>query len=292
MKQIPCRKCSKCGIYHNLAVEVCDGCGTDLKSIPAILINKLDIPVEQLGNFDDPMVVYEQKCPVCGTRNFTTDKDRPAEVCYNCYKSRIARVDPVEFAPEPEDEGQGENKSKRIDCAGDDHDVIAPAIRATKTISTNDDEDISNKADAWKRKFKFESNKSGYNNDDDDVNWTVKDGSGFSNPSTEMKSITLTALQYGRLSFTVQAEQGNYILGRSAHQSAFLEQDGWVGNEHCYLSYRNGSWYVKDNNSRNGTFVNAKDIGQNGEYILSDGDELKLGHRPDSMAFRITLNKC
>lgn len=103
------------------------------------------------------------------------------------------------------------------------------------------------------------------------------------------KAITLTAIRYGRLTFTVEAGQEKYMLGRSANQESFLSQDGRVGNEHCYLFYRDGAWYVKDNNSKNGTAVNSQDIGLNGERMLSDGDELKLGHHPDSMAFRISI---
>lgn len=104
------------------------------------------------------------------------------------------------------------------------------------------------------------------------------------------KDITLTAIRYGRLSFTVEAGQEKYMLGRSANQGSFLSQDGRVGNEHCYLVYRDGAWYVRDNNSKNGTAVNSQDIGLNGERMLSDGDELKLGHHPDSMAFRISIS--
>lgn len=103
------------------------------------------------------------------------------------------------------------------------------------------------------------------------------------------KSITLTAIRYGRLSFTVEAGERAYMLGRSANQSDFLSQDTRVGNEHCCLFYENGSWFVKDNHSRNGTAVNARDIGLDGECRLSDGDELKLGHHGDSAAFRVTI---
>lgn len=103
------------------------------------------------------------------------------------------------------------------------------------------------------------------------------------------KDITLTAIRYGHLSFTVEAGPNTYMLGRSANQGGFLSQDGRVGNEHCYIFYRNGNWYVKDNKSRNGTAVNSRDIGLNGECMLSDGDELKLGHHSDSVAFRISI---
>lgn len=108
-------------------------------------------------------------------------------------------------------------------------------------------------------------------------------------PTPAKKDITLTAIRYGRLTFTVDAGQDIYMLGRSANQGTFLSQDGRVGNEHCYLFFRNGTWYVRDNNSRNGTAVNSRDIGLNGECMLSDGDELKLGHHPDSVAFRISI---
>ena len=109
-------------------------------------------------------------------------------------------------------------------------------------------------------------------------------------PTSVKKDITLTAIRYGRLSFTVEAGQEIYMLGRAANQGSFLSQDGRVGNEHCYLFYRDGAWFVRDNNSKNGTAINSQDIGLNGEHMLSDGDELKLGHHPDSMAFRITIS--
>lgn len=107
--------------------------------------------------------------------------------------------------------------------------------------------------------------------------------------ASEKKDITLTAIQYGQLSFTVEAGSDRYMLGRSANQGDFLSQDLRVGNEHCYLFFRNGAWFVRDNNSKNGTAVNSRNIGRNGECMLSDGDELKLGRSPDSAAFRISI---
>ena len=95
---------------------------------------------------------------------------------------------------------------------------------------------------------------------------------------------------YGKLTFTVKADSGaQYMLGRSANQSSFLASDKRVGNEHCYLYFKDGFWYVKDNHSANGTAVNSKDIGLNGEARLNNGDELILGHNSDSMAFKISF---
>ena len=143
-----------------------------------------------------------------------------------------------------------------------------------------------------------------YNDDDDDddevgdwsdiLGTTAKTSSTLTPkrqacPTLTKKEITLTAIRFGRLSFTIEVDQDTYMLGRSANQGAFLSQDGRVGNEHCYLFFRNGNWFVRDNNSKNGTAVNSRDIGLNGECMLSDGDELKLGHHPDSVAFRISI---
>lgn len=62
MKRIPCRKCSNCGIYHNMAVEICDECGTALNNTPAVLMDKHTIPEELLGDFD---MLIRMKCSIC-----------------------------------------------------------------------------------------------------------------------------------------------------------------------------------------------------------------------------------
>jgi pSer/pThr/pTyr-binding forkhead associated (FHA) protein len=130
--------------------------------------------------------------------------------------------------------------------------------------------------------------------DEDDADWTDILGSkstrAKAEPTSKTKRITLTAIRYGRLSFTITARDNMpYMLGRAANQNVFLSQDGRVGNEHCYIFYRDGFWHVKDNHSANGTFVNSRDIGEDGEHVLGDSDTLKLGHHPDSMEFRITI---
>ena len=67
MSKIPCRKCPKCGLYHDLSVLTCK-CGEELAAIPAKLIELDDIPVEQLGTVDKDVIAYVQKCTSGGTR--------------------------------------------------------------------------------------------------------------------------------------------------------------------------------------------------------------------------------
>ena len=124
--------------------------------------------------------------------------------------------------------------------------------------------------------------------DDDDDEDEVEAASA-SRPTGSV--LTATALCYGNLTFTLRSDSTKLpcLLGRSAEHATFLRQDPRVGNEHCYLAFRNGNWMVIEKIARNGTAVNGVFLPEGGSKILRDGDELKLGHHPDSMAFRISI---
>lgn len=322
MSKIPCKKCKSCGVYHDLSNDICDECGTDLSNIPALLIETEEIPGEKYGEIDESITVFVQKCSACGTLNFTSDKNSPIKVCYNCHKTRIASIKPEEYLS-----GTEVDKSELTEHIGIDDIVLDQQIHngnANAFLPKNDDDDDDeiddNESSQWQSilgnikgsvgftdvsafdvaresssaKMDTEDNS---NDDDDDeaTDWSDILG-GQSTPkkaiidNQNISHITLTAIRYGQLSFTLKADAGEqYLLGRSANQREFLSKDLRVGNEHCYLLFRNGCWYVKDNHSSNGTAVNSKDIGLNGESKLNDGDELKLGHHSDSMAFRVII---
>lgn len=320
MSKIPCRKCPGCGLYHGVSALICDECGRELKTVPALLVETEEIPGELYGEINEDATVYVQKCSACGALNFSAGIDEPVKVCYNCHKTRIASIIPVEYVVNEGSDGasadsvaskdsdgveppQEEKVSRGIFALEDDEDDedddssqwqnILGNIRQTvgaapikKSTTITETSSVSN--DGFTDELEDEDD------DEDDADWSGILG-GKSNPTktdqvATKNEITLTAIRYGRLSFTIEAKDNSpYMLGRSANQSSFLSKDGRVGNEHCYIFFRDGFWYVKDNHSANGTAVNSRDIGLTGEHILNDGDELKLGHHPDSMAFRITL---
>lgn len=105
------------------------------------------------------------------------------------------------------------------------------------------------------------------------------------------RTLVLTAQRYGSLTITLTYGMDNlpYLLGRSANHAQFFSKDPRVGNRHCELDFRNGNWYVREVKAQNGTAVNWAFLDIGGERMLHDGDELILGHHPDSMAFRITI---
>ena len=260
MSKIPCKKCRSCGLYSDLSVMTCK-CGEDLSKIPALLIETDDIPLEQCGVINKEVPVYVQKCSRCGAENYTADKNSPIMRCHNCNRTTVASVVPVKWF----DDSSADNSETNDSLLG-----IPPA--------TSDPEDSQRD---WPRDSET----------DEPTSWSsILDGIEIvaGGPKSD---ITLTAIgNYTGLSFTLSANLDEpYLLGRDANQSKFLEKDERIGRKHCYLIFKDNSWYVKDNESKNGTAVNSIDIGENGEERLSDGDELKLGHHPDSMTFRISI---
>ena len=71
--------------------------------------------------------------------------------------------------------------------------------------------------------------------------------------------------------FTPQGERTT--IGRSPDCPVFLD-DVTVSRKHAVLVERAGRWFVEDQGSLNGTFVNRRRV-ESAE--LSDGDELQIG---------------
>lgn len=67
---------------------------------------------------------------------------------------------------------------------------------------------------------------------------------------------------------------GTTTLGRGPDNSIVLS-DGFVSTSHAALSFRDGSWWLADLDSRNGTWVNGEKI--SGEVRLRPGDVVAVG---------------
>lgn len=276
MRKFPCKKCKQCGKYSDLAALVCE-CGEDISMLDATLVDVDSLQESEKGEIDTELKVYMQKCSACGALNFTISEDEPVKMCYNCHKARIATVAPVAYrdeektVPEYEPEEEETEASTQMNYNMQQKEKYAAVKENTIEDDDDDDEDSlqwQNILGGIKSEMQQEAPK--------DV-------------AASSQNITLTAVRYGHFSYTVKAADTPFLLGRDANFKDFLEQDGRVSNEHCILYCREGKWFVKDNHSTNGTAVNSRDIGLNGEHELCDGDELKLGHHQDSMAFRVIV---
>ena len=76
----------------------------------------------------------------------------------------------------------------------------------------------------------------------------------------------------GRAGETFQLE-GTTTIGRSPDCGIFLD-DVTVSRKHAVLADRHGAFFIEDQGSLNGTFVNRARIES---AILQDGDELQIG---------------
>lgn len=209
--------------------------------------------------------VYVQKCPRCGANNFTSDPNNRVTRCIQCNKSSVKKVDPVLYQPgctsASAENPQTPSNQDREALDDDEDDIGSFGISDGIAGST-----VSGKT---------ESIFLGFDRD----NIPVKAVS---------STISFFAQSYGSYRFSL-SEGESIILGREAEHAEFLKLDQRVGRKHCFISSRGGRWYVRDNNSQNGTFINDRDIGFGGEGELTNGCVLVLGHEPDSMAFFVSI---
>src|SRR5579875_3677854 len=72
----------------------------------------------------------------------------------------------------------------------------------------------------------------------------------------------------------IPLEKPNITIGREADRDIVISNDPTVSRTHAELSYMNGVWMVRDNNSSNGTFVNGVRISS---QVLHPGDTVQFG---------------
>jgi len=65
----------------------------------------------------------------------------------------------------------------------------------------------------------------------------------------------------------------NTTIGRTRHNTIQIEDDG-ISSSHCLIEKHRSSYYLKDLNSTNGTFLNQKPVGTK---KLASGDKITLG---------------
>jgi hypothetical protein len=77
----------------------------------------------------------------------------------------------------------------------------------------------------------------------------------------------------GRSGETFAALEGGTTIGRSPDCPIFLD-DVTVSRKHAVVLERDGHWFIEDQGSLNGTFVNRRRVEA---AQLSDGDEIQIG---------------
>lgn len=86
--------------------------------------------------------------------------------------------------------------------------------------------------------------------------------------------MALLKIQTGsRAGSVLPIEEGGFLIGRDGHMQLRLSEQG-ASRQHAEIFRVGGLYFIRDLTSRNGTFVNEKQVT---EVVLRDGDHIRVG---------------
>jgi len=106
---------------------------------------------------------------------------------------------------------------------------------------------------------------------------TVIIGRYFPPPSSGRPAVLLRGVAGPAAGQEHAMEQELFSIGANAASDMQIVHDEYVSGEHAYLRYEQGSLFIFDKASRNGTFVNNSKVPGNGT-VLRPGDQVTFGH--------------
>lgn len=72
--------------------------------------------------------------------------------------------------------------------------------------------------------------------------------------------------------------EGNNTIGRDPENTITISKDPAISGRHVTILYRKGSFYIKDEMTANGTYLNGEEMEIGKPYDLKDGDDIRLGN--------------
>jgi hypothetical protein len=72
--------------------------------------------------------------------------------------------------------------------------------------------------------------------------------------------------------------EGNNLIGREASNTIILSKESTISSRHATILYKSGKFWVKDEMSANGSFLNGEEMEIQKAYEMKDNDELRLGN--------------
>jgi hypothetical protein len=88
------------------------------------------------------------------------------------------------------------------------------------------------------------------------------------------QEISLPYLQSNRCGVIeeIKITKPEFVIGRLKDQVDYITENKAIGKVHAEIITRNGKYYLKDLNSRNGTFLNNERLNSNIEYEIKNND--------------------
>jgi predicted component of type VI protein secretion system len=72
-------------------------------------------------------------------------------------------------------------------------------------------------------------------------------------------------------------DKAEMVIGRAPTSDILLSKDKLTSRRHATVRHENGQYYLSDDHSANGTFVNGQQIEDTASYLLHDGDQVGIG---------------
>ena len=110
--------------------------------------------------------------------------------------------------------------------------------------------------------------------------WVLWSDLKVSSKSTVMQTVPAIYLDNGTEQFKFSSPE--IIIGRD-QANDLLIQDKAVSTRHTKLSYHHGQWWVEDLKSRNGTFINEKQVLD--PIVITAGDKIKCAAQEFQISF-------
>lgn len=76
----------------------------------------------------------------------------------------------------------------------------------------------------------------------------------------------------------IKINKPSFVIGRLRDQVDYVSQNNAVGKVHAEIISRDGSYFIKDLNSRNGTFVNGERLDSNTEREIKNNDKVTFAN--------------
>jgi pSer/pThr/pTyr-binding forkhead associated (FHA) protein len=75
----------------------------------------------------------------------------------------------------------------------------------------------------------------------------------------------------------VNLNKNFYEIGREEKTEMIQINSRKVSRQHAFINKKVGKFYLTDNNSTNGTFLNEQKLQPNHSYLLTNQDEIRIG---------------
>jgi pSer/pThr/pTyr-binding forkhead associated (FHA) protein len=88
--------------------------------------------------------------------------------------------------------------------------------------------------------------------------------------------VCITLILISAVNFTQSIDPVESEFGADQESDLVVEDDDYVSGSHAWLCYTDGSFIIVDQNSRNGTWLNDKQVSAKGAN-LRPGDRIQFG---------------